>query len=97
MYRGSGNIIDYIVASFQICPAISSVHFIKAPWKTHYFISFKILKAPRQRFASFLIKPRCLIDDKSMDMDSAKRTRATSNTTKALPHKATQTLSLIKI
>ncbi len=53
----SGRLLDFIVATNSLIPAISQVTLVPAPWKTHDFISFRILRAPRQIEARFLVRP----------------------------------------
>ena len=53
----SGRVLDYIVASNCIIPAISDVPFSPAPWETHDFITFKLLRTPRSLEAKYLIRP----------------------------------------
>ena len=53
----SGRLLDYIVASNVLVPALAQVKFTPAPWKTHDMITFKILRAPREIQARFLVRP----------------------------------------
>ena len=55
---GKGEVLDYLICSTPLCAAITDIGFLKAPWKTHAFITFKIDRAPRRRVGRFMIRPR---------------------------------------
>ena len=59
----SGRCLDFVVASSCIAPALRSVSFASAPWKTHAFLTFEVMRAPRQVHARFLVRPRRFVSD----------------------------------